>query len=100
MKKGRSAAMIVSKPQIWAGIDPIQSRMAGPSLLRHFLDRKERAEHRLLAIEIELVGGGETMVDFIAQRGPARRISAGGEALHHLPLPGDQIASLGRSASR
>ena len=41
-------------------------RTAVPFLPRHFFDRKECAEHGLLAIEVELVGADEIPIDAIA----------------------------------
>src|SRR6266446_9641716 len=91
MKKGRSAVITLSRPPDM-GRDRSRSnrRTAVPFLPRHLFDRKECAEHGLLAIEVELIGADEIPIDLIAQRGPTRRIGSGRETLHDFPLAGDQ----------
>src|SRR5438270_9445605 len=70
---------------------PIQPAPGAAVLPRHFPEGKKRAEDGLLAIEVELVGVGETAADPLTQVRPARRIGASGETLYHLPFPGDQL---------
>src|SRR5438105_4960346 len=73
MKYGRSAVIWPSSRQIWGRIGARSSgtgAAGGLVLARGALDRKERAEQRLLAIEVEPVGAGEALAELVAQPGP------------------------------
>src|SRR5947207_8024555 len=75
MKYGRSALIWPSSRQIWGRIGARSSGTGAAARLllpRGALDRKERAEQRLLAVEVEPVGAGEALAELVAQLGPHR----------------------------
>src|SRR5947209_5871896 len=69
-------------------------------LARGALDRKERAEDRLLAIEVEIVGPGEALPDLLAQFGPARGRRARAQPAQDSRVRGGLAASFGGPRGR
>src|SRR5690348_1972137 len=92
--------MTFSKPLIWAGADADPVWRAVVFLSRRFADRKEGPENGLLAVEVELVGIGEALLDLLAQTRPAGSIGAAAKAPNRLPFSGDDIHSVELAAGR
>jgi len=69
------------------------ARAAATVLTRQVGDGKEGPEDGLLAIEVELIDGGEFLLDLRVQFGPARGIGAADKPRHRRPLAGDDFVS-------